>query len=94
MAHVMDKSYLLRTSWINHYFLETVGSIIPECCFLWEGLFLSHKNMMRCPIWYHLHYLQNMKNTHGEVLLLVKPSTSLKATLLKVTLPHECFSRF
>ena len=37
MAHVMDKSYLLRTSWINHYFLEIVRSIIPECCFFVGG---------------------------------------------------------
>ena len=39
-----------------------------------------------CAIWYHLTNLKNVKNTHGGVLLLV--------TLLKVTLLHECFSRF
>ena len=27
---------------------------------------------MRCTIWYHLCNLKNMKNTHGEVLLLEK----------------------
>ena len=27
---------------------------------------------MRCAIWHHLCNLKNMKNTHGEVLLLVK----------------------
>ena len=27
---------------------------------------------MRCVIWYHLYNLKNVKNTHGEVLLLVK----------------------
>ena len=42
---------------------------------------------MRCAIWHHLHNLKNMKNTHGEVLLLVK----LQA---KVTLLDGCFSRF
>ena len=45
--------------------------------------------MMRCAIWYHLHNLKNVTNTHGGVLLLGKP-----ATLLKVTLLHGCFSRF
>ena len=39
-------------------------------------------------IWYHLHNLKNVENTHGGVLPL-KP-----ATLLKVTLLHGCFSRF
>ena len=28
--------------------------------------------MMRCAIGYHLHNLKIVKNTHGEVLLLVK----------------------
>ena len=28
--------------------------------------------VMRCAIWYHLYNLKNMKNTHGEVLILVK----------------------
>ena len=27
---------------------------------------------MRCAIWYHLYNLKNVKNTHGEVLILVK----------------------
>ena len=27
---------------------------------------------MLCAIWYHLHNLKNLKNAHGEVLLLVK----------------------
>ena len=41
-------------------------------------------------IWYCLCDLKKVKNTHGGVLLLVK---LLKpATLLKVTLLHECFS--
>ena len=33
---------------------------------------LNRLNVMRCAIWYHLHNLKNMKNTHGGVLLLVK----------------------
>ena len=27
---------------------------------------------MRCEIWYHLYNLENVKNTHGGVLILVK----------------------
>ena len=27
---------------------------------------------MRCAIWYYLHNLKNVKNTHGSVLILVK----------------------
>ena len=42
---------------------------------------------MCCTIWYHLHNLKNVKNTHGGVLIL-------PATLLNLTLLHECFSRF
>ena len=29
-------------------------------------------NVMRCAIWYNLHNLKNVKNTHGGVLILVK----------------------
>ena len=36
---------------------------------------------MFCAIWYHLYNLENMKNTHGGVLVLL-------------TLLHGCFSRF
>ena len=39
---------------------------------------------MRCAIWYHLYNLNNVKNTHGGVLILI----------LKLTLFHGCFSRF
>ena len=46
--------------------------------------------LMRCAILYHLYNLYNVKNTHREALLLVvKPVTSLKVTLL-----HECWSTF
>ena len=31
--------------------------------------------VMRCTIWYHLHVLKKVKNTHGRVLLLVKLKT-------------------
>ena len=48
---------------------------------------------MLCAIWYHLHNLKNVKNIHGGVLLLVKCGLQT-ATLRKVTLLQECFSRF
>ena len=38
---------------------------------------------MRCAIWYYVHNLQNVKNNHGGVLILVK-----------LTLLHGCFLRF
>ena len=31
---------------------------------------------MRCAIWYHLYNLKNVKNTQGEVLLLVSKTPS------------------
>ena len=34
--------------------------------------------VMLCAIWYHLHNLKNVKNTHGGVLLLVKLKASLQ----------------
>ena len=40
------------------------------------------KQMRHCAIWYYLYNLNNGKNTHGGILLLVK-----------VTLLHECFRR-
>ena len=45
---------------------------------------------MLCTIWYHLYSLKNVKNTRGEVLLLVKLQaeacnfTKSNRTLLKV----------
>ena len=51
------------------------------------------KDGLRCAIWYHLHNLKNMKNTHGEVLILVKLQAK-PATLLKLALLYGCFSRF
>ena len=34
--------------------------------------------VMFCAIWYSLHNLKNVKNTHGEVLLLVKLQAASK----------------
>ena len=59
-----------------------------------DYLFLHDKQsvVMFCAIWCYLYKLKNVKNTHGEVLLLVR----LKACnlILNVTLLHGCFSRF
>ena len=59
-----------------------------DCWFKWWY------NTMLCAIWYHLYNFKNVKNTHGGVLLLVKLQPKKRATLLKVTLLHGCFSRF
>ena len=29
-------------------------------------------NLIRCAIWYHLYNLENVKSTHGGVLILIK----------------------
>ena len=34
---------------------------------------------MFCEMWHHLHNLKNLKNTHGEVLLLVKLQAKRKS---------------
>ena len=41
---------------------------------------------MLCAIWYHLYNLKNVKNTHGEVILLLKLQAS--------ALPWEFFTFF
>ena len=33
--------------------------------------------VMRCAIWDHLYNFKNVKNTHGEVLILVKLQASV-----------------
>ena len=38
---------------------------------LWKTYFWFYQYVMRCAIWYHLYNLKNVKNIHGEVLLLV-----------------------
>ena len=42
--------------------------------------------VVRCAIWCHLYNLKNVKNIHGEMLLL--------ATSLKVALLHRYFLVF
>ena len=54
---------------------------------LLQKLFISKRQhplyVVRCAIWYYLHNLKNVKNTHGGVLILA----------LKLTLLRSCFSR-
>ena len=40
---------------------------------------VMHTYVMRCAIWYHLYNLNNVKNTHGGLLLLVKSKSLLRA---------------
>ena len=42
---------------------------------------------MFCTIWYHLYYLKNVKNTHGEMSFLVK----LQAYITKSDTPVDGF---
>ena len=49
--------------------------------------------VVRCTIWYHLHNLKNIKNTHGGVSLLVKLQTSA-CNFTKRNTPPRCFSCF
>ena len=46
------------------------------------------KGATLCLIWCNLYNFENVKNTHGGVLLLIKLQAS------KVTLLHGCFSRY
>ena len=71
MPFVQFKKYE-KLSWKSVTFSKVAGS-------------KSYK-VVPCAIWYHLYNLVNLKNAHGEVLLLVKLQ-------IKVTLLHGCFSR-
>ena len=44
--------------------------------------------VMLCRIWYHLYNLENLRNTHGGGLLLVKLQTSV-CNFIKVTLIYS-----
>ena len=46
---------------------QSYGLIFAQMRF---GLIIS--NAMRCAIWYHMYNLNNVKNTHRGVLLLVR----------------------
>ena len=48
---------------------------------------------MRCAIWYHLHNLKNMKNSHGGVLILVKLHAAA-CNFAKINTPPWVFFTF
>ena len=50
--------------------------------------------LVRCPIWYHLHNLKNVKNTHKGVLLLVVKMQALACNFAKSNTPPCVFFSF
>ena len=52
--------------------------------------------LMLCLIWYHLYNLENMKNTHGGMILLVKLQTEKEGSLPLLenlrNLPHTPYA--
>ena len=50
--------------------------------------------VMRFAIWYHLYNLNNMKNIHGVVLLLVKLQDFIACNFTKSNTPLWEFSTF
>ena len=50
--------------------------------------------VMRCTIWYHLYNFKNVKNAHGEVLLLVKLQAALGCNFTKSNTPPWVFFTF
>ena len=59
-------------------------------------LSISLLHVVRCAIWYHVHNLNKVKNTHGGVLLLVKLQTEA-CNVTKInyfTLQRTCFHQF
>ena len=49
--------------------------------------------VMRWAIWYHLYNFKNVKNTHGEVLILVKLQASA-CNFTEISTPPWVFFRF
>ena len=57
----------------SQFFLNFITFIVYSFIVFYNfRTFLKLLIQMHCAIWYHLHNLKNMKNTHGVVLLLVK----------------------
>ena len=69
------------------YYLSNVRKSLAHYFTNVEYVGFCSKYMGLCSIWYHLYTLKNVENIHGKKLLLVKVK-------VKVTLLHECFSRF
>ena len=69
----------------NHYVITaTIKTNLENRDLL---VLLLRKYVVRCAIWYHFYNLQNVKNTHGGVLILVE--LQVQPVLLKLTLLHE-----
>ena len=68
----------LALYWYIHFYLEKINPyflLLPlnfKTAFTTRGSKKTLNVVMRCAIWYHLHNLKNVKNTHGGVLPLVK----------------------
>ena len=63
--------------WENRYnnrtiFLDVYTGNFEQEFICWLIVIFFTMNVMRCAIWHYLHNLKNVKNTHGEVLLLPK----------------------
>ena len=68
------------------YLTKGTGNRLAQACNELMEMSAHLVYVMRCAIWYHRYNLQNVKSTHGGVLIF--------ATLLKLTLLHWYFSRF
>ena len=66
----------------------TITLIFNENAKLWRSVL-----MMRCMIWYHLKNFKNVKNTHGEVSLLLKMQ-ALVCNFTKSNTPPWVFFTF
>ena len=68
-----------------------------QTCYKWANGLKSSTgdlpNVMRCAIWYHLYNLNDVKSTHGGVLLLVK-SQSKACNFTKSKTPPLVFYTF
>ena len=62
-------------------------------CSKWRYSKHHWPNVVRCRIWYHVHNLKSVKNTHGGVLLLVKLQASV-CKFTKINTPPWVFSTF
>ena len=63
---------------------NTLGNLLFHFCHGLVKIMVEHLKftiVMRCTIWYHLHNLRNVKNTHGRVLL----SEKLQAIIFNFT---------
>ena len=43
---------------------------------------INGKYVVRCAIWYHMYNLNNVKNTHGGVLILIKLQAAQRITYM------------